>query len=60
MSPKRSDEQTQDLDKHSTLKVIISVLVLIACWAVVLIGKKLDHYPSVVHCRLLGCRIPGF
>lgn len=28
-----SDEQTQDLEKQSALKVIITVLVLIGCWA---------------------------
>ena len=33
MRSKESDEQRQDLDKHSTLKAIITILVLIACWA---------------------------
>ena len=58
MSPKRSDEQTQDLDKHSTLKVIISVLVLIACWALWFLLER--SWITILVLSIVGCLVAEY
>ena len=58
MSAKRSDEQTQDLDKHSTLKVIISVLVLIACWALWFLLER--SWITILVLSIVGCLVAEY
>lgn len=53
MSPKRSNGQTQDLDKHSTLKVIITVLVLIACWGLWFLLER--SWITILVLSIVGC-----
>lgn len=53
MSSKRSDEQTQALDKQSTLKVIITVLVLIACWALWFLLVR--SWVTILMLSIVGC-----
>jgi hypothetical protein len=53
VSSKRSDKQTQDLDKQSTIKVIITVLVLIACWALWFLLK--GGWVTILVLSIVGC-----
>lgn len=53
MSSKRSDEQTQDPNKHTTLKVIITVLVLIACWTVWYLIER--SWVAILVLSIVGC-----